>query len=251
MKEREINFNINRDHTLVEDKDGKLKKSLEKVRQDVLCDLNFCYEELQNGRLTEGMKETCFSLTESYVQKFLDDCGYDGVLKKKSEERYQEIRSLNEENRELRKQLGGKVSNEDAREKMKNIAEMFKRWWNIYGLGYVSELVFTEYGCIKATLGGMVCESYYNGKDESEKNKWEYLNNIGFELSSENTSKYVLATDSNIQKLEELIKDKFPSAKLQEFRITNYQNIKMLRNIEIAITNLDDFNAIDNHEPDA
>lgn len=72
------------------------------------------------------MKETHLFLTEGYVLNFLDELGYEGVLKKKKDEMYSDIRSLNNENRELRRQLGEKVSNEDVREKLKNISNIIK-----------------------------------------------------------------------------------------------------------------------------
>ena len=111
MEERKLNFTRNEDPTLVEDKDGKIAKKIEKIYKDICFNLGFCYEQLKEGNLTEGMKETHLSLTEGYVLNFLDELGYEGVLKKKKDEMYSDIRSLNNENRELRRQLGEKVSN--------------------------------------------------------------------------------------------------------------------------------------------
>lgn len=133
MEERKLSFKRNDDPTIVEDKDGKLAKELAKIYNDIQFNLGFCYEQLTKGELTEGMKETHLSLTESYVLSFLKKMGYEGVLEREQNERLSEIRSLNDENRELRRQLGEKVTNEDFREKIKNICSKFKRWWNIEG----------------------------------------------------------------------------------------------------------------------
>ena len=86
MEERKLNFTRNEDPTIVEDKDGKIAKKIEKIYKDICFNLGFCYEQLKEGNLTEGMKETHLFLTEGYVLNFLDELGYEGVLKKKKDE---------------------------------------------------------------------------------------------------------------------------------------------------------------------
>lgn len=81
MEERKLSFKRNDDPTIVEDKDGKLAKELEKIYKDIQFNLGFCYEQLTKGELTEGMKETHLSLTESYVLSFLKKWGMKGYLK--------------------------------------------------------------------------------------------------------------------------------------------------------------------------
>lgn len=133
MEERRPSFKRNDDPTLVEDKDGRLAKEPAKTYKDIQFNLGFCHEQSAKGGLAEGMKGTHLSLTESYVLSFLKKMGYEGILEREQNERLSEIRSPNDENRELRKQSGEKVTNEDFREKIKNVCSNFKRWWNIEG----------------------------------------------------------------------------------------------------------------------
>ena len=68
---------------------------------------------LKEGGLKEGTKEALLELFHKNAIDILNELGYEDSLNKKYNEYIQEYRSLNHENRELRKQLGMKVSNED------------------------------------------------------------------------------------------------------------------------------------------
>ena len=239
MKERQIKFTRNENPTIVKDNDGKITKILEKGFNDICLNLSFCLEQLKEGSLTEGMKETHLSLTEGYVVKLLTDLGYENVLKKKKDEMYSEIRSLNEENRELRKQLGEKVSNEDVREKLKNFSNNIKKWWNIFGFGHVSEISYTEHGLVKLVLSGTICHAYYDeNKDSTDKDKAIFLDSLGFILNEKERS--VLLTDKNVVLLKKMLKDKYPSAEIANIRAHEWNQVLSVREIEIYIRNLDD-----------
>ncbi|MFL0076996.1 hypothetical protein [Tenacibaculum maritimum] len=119
MEERKINFKQNDNSTLVVDENGELAKKLKKIYNHITLSLCFCCDQLQKGTLTEGMKEHFSLLAEYHMIRFLKALNYDNIL-------YKEIRSLTEENIELRRQLGEKESNEDAIEKMKNISESIR-----------------------------------------------------------------------------------------------------------------------------
>ena len=110
---------------------------------------------LEKGQLTEGMKENILSLTDHNVNRFLTRMGYEGVLAEKQKKLTEQIRSLNDENRKLRHQLGEKVSNEDVRERLKIMVSSFRNWWTEYGFGHVSDFYFGEY-VAKISLSGMV-----------------------------------------------------------------------------------------------
>ncbi|MFL0136421.1 hypothetical protein V2647_07660 [Tenacibaculum maritimum] len=126
MEERKINFKQNDNSTLVVDENGKLAKKLKKIYNHITLSLDFCCDQLQKGTLTEGMKENYLKLAEYHMIRLLKEMNYDSILYKDQEERYKEIRSLTEENGELRRQLGEKESNEDAIKKMKNIFESIR-----------------------------------------------------------------------------------------------------------------------------
>ena len=239
MKERELKFNRNENPTLVVDADGKILKNLTDIYSKLQLNLGFCRDQLKEGCLTEGMKEMHLSLTEAYVLEFLEALKYDGVLERQKQERFSEIRELNEQNRDLRKQLSEKLTNEDAREKIKNMSKIFRVWWNIYGFGYASDIQFGAYGTLDVKLSGMISEAYYNKENPSltEEDKVEYLVGLGFEIDGE---KYVKGSEKNIELLRKLITDKFPSANIIETAIYSGRKQNKIKEVKVCITNLDD-----------
>ncbi|MDB0600644.1 hypothetical protein PL373_05695 [Tenacibaculum maritimum] len=237
MEERKINFKQNDNSTLVVDENGKLAKKLKKIYNHTTLNLVFCCDQLQKGTLTEGMKETHLSVAEYHMIRFLKELNYDSILYKAKEERYKEIRSLNEENRELRRQLGEKASNEDAREKMKNISESIRAWWNIKGFGHTSSIKFGESGNIELVFSGMITSVYYQELEYSEKEKKEYLKNIGFDLDEDG---FVLMSEKNTERLKTVITSKYPSAEIVEITLNFRSKRRNYRDIKVIVKNLDD-----------
>jgi hypothetical protein len=241
MEERKLNFERNEDPTIVEDPEGKIATKLNDIYQKLHLNLGFCHEQLVAGNLTKGMMDMHLSLSEHYVSDFLTAMGYDGILKKESDKRHSEIRSLNDQNRLLRKQLGEKVTNEDFRERAKNITKNIREWWNIYGFGYTSEVHFTEYGYIKVVFSGNVTEQYYgttDGRDTME-NKISYLKELGFEFLESEQS--IAINDKNIGTLTKLIIKKYPSARIEEITLLpSSRSKRTYKDITVYIHNLDD-----------
>ena len=228
MIENKLNFNRNEDPTLIEDVDGKLAKNLNDIYSKIKMNLGFCYEQLVAGNLSKGMLNIHISLTESYVLNFLKAVGYDGILEAEHNERFVEIRALHEQNRLLREQLGQKVTNEDFRERVKNMTKSVKDWWRMYGFGHVSEIVFTDYS-MKVKLSGMIFES----------TKIKYLKDLGFEMSGDG-EKFVCANDNNIEILTKLLTNKYPSASIWEMIISPSNKNREIKDIEVFINNFDD-----------
>lgn len=235
MKERGLSAILNKDETIVSDPDGKIAQSLKKIYSELTTNLSFCYEQLENGRLTEGMKETHLSLSENYLIEFLKSMNYDGILEKEKQQRYTEIRSLNEENRALRTQLGEKVSNEDVRERIKIMESNFNKWWSIYGFGHVSEFAFTPY-CAKIKLSGMVFESHYKKEVDTDEKKCDYLNRLGFEIQDQ----FVVMSEKSLKLFESLITDKYPSTDIVQIETYMRDGVLTFKKIDIFITNLDE-----------
>jgi hypothetical protein len=123
MEERKINFKKNDDNTPVLDPDGMLYEKLKAMQNKMNEKLSLIIYMLKEEQLNEGTKEALLELFHKNAIDILNELGYEDSLNKKYNEYIQEIRSLNHENRELRKQLGMKVSNEDARERLKLITE--------------------------------------------------------------------------------------------------------------------------------
>ena len=235
MKERGLSAILNKDETIVSDPEGKIAKSLKKIYSELTMNLGFCCEQLKNGRLTEGMKTTHLSLSESYLIEFLKANNYDSILEKEKQQRYAEIRSLNDENRALRTQLGQKVSNEDVRERIKIMESDFNKWWNIYGFGHVSDFAFTSY-CAKIKLTGMVFESRYKKEVNTDERKCDYLNRLGFEIQDQ----FVVMSEKSLKLFESLITDKYPSADIVQIETYMRDGVLTFKEIDIHIPNLDE-----------
>ena len=158
MEERKINFKKNDDKTPVLDPDGTLHGMLCVKMETLVKNFSLLLYLLQKGELNEGTKESSAELFEQNSIEILNSLGYEGDINKKYNEYIQKIRSLNHENRELRKQIGMKVSNEDARERLKLITESFGEWWHNEGTGNIDDIIFCPYK-MTATLRGYIYPS--------------------------------------------------------------------------------------------
>jgi len=251
MQERQLSMNRNESTEIVE-----LTKDNHAVIEKKYKDLHFSLKELieryNKKELEEGFKETLLSLSEAYLMDLLKAFGYEGVLKKEKEERHAQIRSLNQENRELRKQLGDKVSNEDAREKLKNLSESVKKWWRKEGLGHTREISFGEYGSCNIELS---CNLFGDFGMRDEENpitameaKKTWLDKLQFEDGLELRVKgsiiddrEIIDNDNNRNILRNSILKRFPSASI--YKIENWIGRKkegIIRSVTLSIKNLDD-----------
>lgn len=244
MQERPLNFTRNEDPTLVVLTDQEAK-DFQKASDDLRFAMAHLHTELKEGKLEVGMKQTMASLIESYCHSITKSLGYAGVLEAEKKERHAEIRSLNTENRALRKQLGEKTSPEDVRESLKNLDENFKTWWNIEGFGHCSEKHFGPYG-FKAILSGMITEAYRdrNNPDATEESKVDKLRAYGFEIRDADSrhDRKLLCNDHNLGLLEQLIKSKYPSADILYSKAWHGKKHgdAEIREVEIFISNFDE-----------
>lgn len=244
MEERKINFKKNDDNTPVLDPDGTLHGMLCVKMETLVKNFSLLLYLLQKGELNEGTKESSAELFEQNSIEILNSLGYEGNINKKYNEYIQEIRSLNQENRELRKQLGMKVSNEDARERLKLITKSFKEWWNNEGTGNIDEIIFDSYRAT-VTLRGFI----YPSRLKIEiKNQVEMLKKKGFDVSSiTNFGHHLTASDKNFNKLSELFKSAFPHSDIDKINTSTYlggesnvEYVYVIKDIIVYLNNLDD-----------
>eukprot|EP00831_Metopus_contortus_P049590 TRINITY_DN4107_c0_g1_i1.p1 TRINITY_DN4107_c0_g1~~TRINITY_DN4107_c0_g1_i1.p1 ORF type:complete len:458 (-),score=47.24 TRINITY_DN4107_c0_g1_i1:2394-3590(-) len=236
MQERKITRSIEPISALVvitEDQGEKIGKAL----KDLNFNLVAMVDSLNKGTLTEEMRACHCSLSEHYLRDLLKELGYNGQLHMEMEKRVAEIRSLNQENRELRKQLGDRVTNEDFRERAKNIKKIIYDWWNKYGFGHLSDEWFDGSGQYHATLSGLV----FDHGEHGEQTKADYLASLGFEIECTEREN-VVDNDNNRQILMSLLEKRFPSVIIYEWRGVRWNSTKApkLREVEICIRDLND-----------
>lgn len=244
MEERKINFKKNDDNTPVLDPDGTLHGMLCVKMETLVKNFSLLLYLLQKGELNEGTKESSAELFEQNSIEILNSLGYEGDINKKYNEYIQEIRSLNHENRELRKQLGMKVSNEHARERLKLITESFDEWWHNEGTGNIDEIIFDRYK-MTATLRGSIFPS---SREKEIKNQVEMLKKKGFDVSSvTNYGHHLTASEKNLIMLKELFKSAFPHSDIDEINTATYlggesreEYVYVITKIIVDFNNLDD-----------
>lgn len=249
MEERKINFKKNDDNTPVLDPDGTLHGMLCVKMETLVKNFSLLLYLLQKGELNEGTKESSAELFEQNSIEILNSLGYEGDINKKYNEYIKEIRSLNHENRELRKQLGMKVSNEDARERLKLITESFDEWWHNEGTGNIDEIIFDRYK-MTATLRGSIFPS---SREREIKNQVEMLKKKGFDVSSvTNYGHHLTASEKNFNMLKELFKSAFPHSDIDEINTATYlggeskeEYVYVITKIIVYFDNLDDIKITD------
>lgn len=244
MEERKINFNKNDDKTPVPDPDGMLYGKLVGMQKNINERISLLLSLLKEGRLTEGTKEALMELFHRDAVDILNELGYEDSLNKKYNEYIQQLRSLNHENRELRKQLGMKVSNEDARERLKLVREALSEWWNNEGTGNVDDIIFDPYK-MTAVLRGYI---YPSSREREIKNQVEMLKQKGFDVSSvTNYGHHLTASEKNFNMLKELLKSAFPHSDIDKINTATYlggeskeEYVYVITDIIVNFYNLDD-----------
>lgn len=244
MEERKINFKKNDDNTPVLDPDGMLYEKLTEKQKKINERISLLLYMLKEGSLKEGTKEALLELFHKNAIDILNELGYEDSLNKKYNEYIQEIRSLNHENRELRKQLGMKVSNEDARERLKLICESFYEWWHNEGTGNIESITFNEYG-MTATLRGYIHPFRHVRKTEEQVSM---LKQKGFDVSSlVRYGQLLTASEKNFNMLKELFENAFPHSNIDKINTTTYlgseskgEYIYVISEIIVNFNNLDD-----------
>ena len=240
MKERPLDFSRQDNSAIVEDPSGELIAELQKQYKGIQQNLGLAMSLLEKGQLTEGMKENILSLTDHNVNEFLTKMGYEGVLAEKQKKRTEKIRSLHDENRKLRRQLGEKVSNEDVRERLKIMVSLFENWWTEYGFGHINDFYFGAY-VAKITLSGMVFASRVSNAGEEKKE--EYLSRLGFEIDD----RMVIYNDKSIALLNKLLTDKYPSIDIYSINLTTsaLNGVPVIQDVVVFLRDLDDLAEID------
>jgi hypothetical protein len=236
MKERQLTRFIQDENPEIFQLDEKGIASYEKAKKDILFLMHTIDEWAKNKTLEVGQKNMYCGLMETYIRDYTKSLGYTGELEAAAQQRHSEIRGLNKENRELRRMLGEKVSLEDVREKIKNIDNQFKEWWNRKGFGHQNNSRVTPSG-FYCEISGLVFGSHYDEDDMNDEEKVVYLSNLGFVVDD----RHVTMSDSNLCILKKLLTDKFPSCEFFNCETTYYGGSWVIKDVTIRIQDLNDF----------
>ena len=181
------------------------------------------------------------SLMEADAIDYCKASNYVGELEKEAEERHRIIRALNFENRELRHQLGEKITSEDARERVKIMQRKLAEWWKNEFSGWVSDSTSycTPYGYL-ATLHMSTRIHHAENREEIIARVKEFGIEIIDDTRDDDT--YPLFSPSNVEKLLSFIRRRFPSADILDVKCRKYRCIPPgINEIEICIRDCDDF----------
>jgi hypothetical protein len=231
MKETPLVIVRNDDPTLFvlgDEQKPKAKKAL----NDIFFAGTELMKRAEDGSLEQGFKTTLCSLMESYTTELNKQFGYNGKLAEEQEERTATVRRLNIENRELRKQLGEKVSSEDVREKLKNLSDAVNKWWQEAGTGFVSDGGFGSWGAYRAKLSGML----FNDENRAA------LEAQGIRFNDERHHAQMISCDASIAGVLKLLTDRFPSAHIESIETFGGRNGEAytVREIRFAINDLNE-----------
>jgi hypothetical protein len=228
MNEKQLTDISEVGRTLVELTENQVKE-MEKKIGDLHSNLTFMLHQFNRGNLTEEMKSCSCKLSEYCLIDLFKAVGYDGQLERDMENRVAEIRALNQDNRELRRQLGERITNENLRERIKNITTIIRKWWRLEGFGHVSDDWFDSSGQYHAMLSGHVFD----------QRKKYHLTSLGFAIHEQGC--VIVDNDSNRQLLLAALKKRFPSLEILEWKgARNYDGGMFLHEVEICIFNLND-----------
>lgn len=234
MQERKLNLHRIDDNSLVELSEEVIEK-LEKLGSDFFGVVSYMTDLVKNKTLTVEKSSTISHLLEYYTVDVHKLLNYESLIRTKIEERNAEIRTVNLENRELRKLLGERVSNDDVREMMKNTKTKINKWWDDFGCGYVPDIFLKEY-CMEVHLSLMISGI---GKKTGEVHK--LLEAQGVLLDGDE----VIDCDINRDWLKNLVTSTFPSATMWKIESGNHRGNKMtLRDASFFIRDLNDLDLL-------
>lgn len=213
MKERPLNFNRDSDPEKIIFS-NKEKNSINRKINEIYMAVNEIAVGVKDETLEKGFCNTVLTAMESYVIDLLKEFKYYSKLQKDREERCSEIKALNLENRELRHQLGEKVSPEDVREKLKNFYAIINKWWDEDGFGYIHEITFHPYVC-SVKLSTRLSIHFVDGQITKLKEKGYFI------IETEKDIYDLGFTDNNIKILSAEIVKRFPSAEIRKIVADN------------------------------
>ncbi len=175
------------------------------------------YNELKNDELTEEMKNTLFSLLESYTSEASKVMKYNSEATQRIDKRYADIRKANSRIHELEKMLSDNTQVSGLKELLYSMHDAIYGWWKKQGFNLVTEDTFGGYGykgrfCLDTSH--ISFESTMPVTEEKEhKNRLEQMIEEGYEFAQEDRREYVLLdTPNNRDLITKLVKKQVPKS---------------------------------------
>lgn len=209
------------------------------------------YKRVKENQLDEKMKDTLFSLFESYISEASKIIGYNSKATKEIEERYADIRRANGTIHDLEQKLANNTQVDGLTKLMHAMHMAVYSWWEKQGFNLVTDDAFGVYGykarfCLDTSYINFVSRRPVTEMKE-KKSRLEQMIDDGYEFILESEDEYVLLdTENNRQKITELVKSKFPSVDIscwKNWRIYKSDKFK-LRDFECYIRELSELKLI-------
>ncbi|EJP82295.1 hypothetical protein P5815_29370 [Bacillus cereus] len=175
------------------------------------------HEWLSEDKLTEEMKGTLISLSESHISVIAKETNYESDLARERDRRSNDLRNANLRIRELEEKMADMKPIDGLSEQLNALTNKIKGWWREIGFNYISEMTFTEYGGldVKFAFSLTRLSRIFSKKPISDKNdevdKIQQLRNRGFVLIKEDNELQLVDNDTNKKLLISLLEERFPS----------------------------------------
>lgn len=222
MENLKLNFTASKDETPIEITEELRKTFNESIKKlsEALGMLNYLVTGTENDSAQKGTIENCLNVANYAFHDLCKSFGIESPEQKKVSELQERCRFLNKQNRELRQQLGAKVSLEDSRENIKNVSAAFCHWWDRESaFGWLNELQISQYGVLNARLDFQV--GYGSGRSEEEYHERAVAQ--GFDLMQDQKRYFPKATPENIAKIIEFCGK--IGCKIHDFKMeTSFEN---------------------------
>jgi hypothetical protein len=232
-------FSLKPKHTACAYNHLNLKTEREKVvrsLRDLSSIIHTLVDFYNSNKLETGFSETLMACLVSYTEDLFSIFDYKGIFHQHNEAIHGAIRAANNENREIRAQLGRKVGNTALSSTFKEIEKKLNEWWGTE-VGHISSvggIRFHEYG-VDVVMSCLITDYYEGDVEIDQDQKFEKLKRLG--ISFDTRTERLCDTDANKAYIKKLLDERFGTDNYSINSVkSDWQN---LQDIEISIQDLD------------
>lgn len=226
------------------------REVVDRRSKDIFFAIKQLNDWVQDGTLTEEMRDTLPNLAKSHLDAIGKMIGYTGEETDRLKDMTKQMNQyLHDRIKELESMVNKQNSILTVKQQLKSIEDALRRWWDDKGFHYISDISFTGNGCLEVKFGFMLdnlslgFSSTPHSDKEALKNKKQNLKDQGyvFARSKHEKEKDLIDCDSNRKLLIELVHSVFPTAKITSFRNHLYmekgedENNFIIRDFEVYI----------------